>query len=70
MKLKVNGEIYAFESASATLIDLLREREVELPEMVSVQLNGAFVKKESYASTRLEENDEVEFLYFMAGGGA
>jgi sulfur carrier protein len=42
---------------------------VEQPDMVSVQLNGEFVDRPSYASTQLKERDEVDFLYFMGGGG-
>ena len=68
MILKVNGEIYSPEKESTTILDLLRERDVEMPEMVSVQLNGTFVKRENFGSTHLKKNDEVEFLYFMAGG--
>ena len=68
MIIKVHGESYSPEKESTTILDLLREREVEMPEMVSVQLNGNFVKKENFGSTHLKESDEVEFLYFMAGG--
>jgi len=68
MIIKVNGESYSPGKESTTIHDLLREREVEMPEMVSVQLNGNFVKKENFGSAHLKENDEVEFLYFMAGG--
>jgi sulfur carrier protein len=39
-----------------------------MPEAVSVQLNGNFVKRENFSTTHLKENDEVEFLYFMGGG--
>lgn len=68
MIIKVNGESYSPEKESTTIHDLLREREVEMPEMVSVQLNGNFVKRENFSATHLKENDEVEFLYFMGGG--
>ncbi len=68
MMIKVNGESYSPEKESTTINDLLIEKEVEMPEMVSVQLNGNFVKKENFSMTHVKENDEVEFLYFMAGG--
>lgn len=68
MRVKVNGEMYSPGTETPTILDLLQEREVEMPEMVSVQLNGRFVKKENFGSTTLKEDDEVEFLYFMAGG--
>ena len=68
MIIKVNGESYSPEKEPTSISDLLTEKEVEMPEMVSVQLNGNFVKKENFRSTHLKESDEVEFLYFMAGG--
>jgi sulfur carrier protein len=37
--------------------------------MVSVQLNGEFVSRDDYESVSLKEDDEVDFLYFMGGGG-
>jgi sulfur carrier protein len=36
--------------------------------MVSVQLNGEFLKREEFDSTLVREKDEVDFLYFMGGG--
>lgn len=68
MIIKVNGEGYSPEKVPTTIKELLIEKAVELPEMVSVQLNGNFVKKENFSTTHVKENDEVEFLYFMAGG--
>lgn len=68
MIIKVNGESYFTEKERTTINDLLKEKKVEMPEMVSVQLNGNFVKRENFNATHLKENDEVEFLYFMGGG--
>ncbi len=67
MKIKVNNEIQNLEE-EISLTDLLVKNKVEKPEMVSVQLNGEFVKKENFKTTAIKENDEVDFLYFMAGG--
>ena len=39
-----------------------------MPEMVSVELNGEFLRREVFESTTLKEGDKVEFLYFMGGG--
>jgi len=68
MIIKVNGESYFTEKERTTINDLLKEKKVEMPEMVSVQLNGNFVKRENFSAAHLKENDEVEFLYFMGGG--
>ncbi len=70
MKLKVNGEEKSIEQEKVTVTELLDINEVEMPDMVSVQLNGEFVNRENYPSTSVNEGDEVDFLYFMGGGEA
>lgn len=67
MKIKVNNEIQELEK-EINITDLLVKNKVEMPDMVSVQLNGEFVKKENFQNTVVKENDEVNFLYFMGGG--
>ena len=68
MSIKINGveEILANEAIS--ILDLFRIKEVKMPDMVSVQLNEEFVKKEKYASIKLKTGDNIDFLYFMGGG--
>lgn len=68
MKIKVNNEIQELEKG-INITDLLVKNKVEMPDMVSVQLNGEFIKKENFQNTVIKENDEVNFLYFMGGGG-
>ncbi len=68
MKLTINGESKALEMHSLTVLDLLNQEKVSMPDTVSVQLNGTFVRPEAFASTALHEGDEVDFLYFMGGG--
>lgn len=68
MKLKVNGESQTIDKTSLTLAELLTLSKVEHPETVSVQLNGKFVDSKLYPTTLIQENDEVEFLYFLGGG--
>jgi sulfur carrier protein len=66
-KVFVNGEEQQVP-LPISLLELITRNEVSQPEMVSVQLNGAFVVREQYADTTLSEGDEVDFLYFMGGG--
>jgi len=68
MVLKVNGKEQTLDSKEIRLIELLQQNNVTKPEMVSVQLNGSFVKRETYQDTIIKENDEVDFLFFMGGG--
>ena len=67
MKLVVNGEDSAFNDG-LTVGELLTEKEVKMPEMVSVEINGEILKRTEFETKALEEGDNVEFLYFMGGG--
>ncbi len=68
MKLIINGKEENIADNELSLSKLLTLKDVKFPQMVSVQLNGEFVKTDLYESKILKENDNVEFLYFMGGG--
>lgn len=68
MIIKVNGKDQEFSNVHIELIELLQKNNVTKPDLVSVQLNGYFVKREVYNETIVSENDEVDFLFFMGGG--
>ena len=68
MIVKVNGKEQVFNGNQIGLIELLQQNNVTKPELVSVQINGAFVKRDSYQLTLVNESDEIEFLYFIGGG--
>ncbi len=68
MKIQVNGQHKELSEDAISVVELLKICNVEMPDMVSVQLNGAFVDKENYGTTVVKESDEVDFLYFMGGG--
>jgi len=63
----VNGKAQEVE-VPVSLIELIRNNKVEQPEMVSIQVNGEFVDRDSFETTQINANDEVDFLYFMGGG--
>jgi sulfur carrier protein len=67
MNIKINGENETITSPT-TVAQLLTLKNVEMPDMVSVQLGGEFVERQLFSSTTLKEGDEVDFLYFMGGG--
>ena len=67
MKLTVNGEETDVRDA-LTVSELLIEKNVKMPDMVSVELNGQIVKRVDFEGSALREGDKVEFLYFMGGG--
>jgi sulfur carrier protein len=68
MKVIINGKVQEFHQSQIGLIELLQQNKVTKPELVSVQLNSSFVKRDAYEQTVIKENDEVDFLFFMGGG--
>jgi len=68
MNVKVNGESKAFDKEIVSVTEMLTLCDVNQPDMVSVQLNGAFVNKDQYETMEIKEGDEIDFLYFMGGG--
>ena len=69
MRVNINGKEQVVEKSQVSLVEILKIANVEQLEMVSVQLNGEFVKDQDFEKTHLKEGDEVDFLYFMGGGG-
>jgi len=67
MNIKVNGEVKEIKDG-VSVTEMLKIENVEMPDMVSVQLNGEFVERDEFQETVLKENDEIEVLYFMGGG--
>jgi len=65
--LTINGNLQEV-NLPLSVLDVIKLNNVFQPDMVSVQRNGEFVQKDDYATTQLNEGDEVDFLYFMGGG--
>ena len=51
-----------------TIAELIISENIETPEYVNVSVNDEFAKSKDFGSTVLNENDAVEFIYFMGGG--
>ena len=68
MTLTINGKSDSIDQEKLSVIELLKMKDVEMPEMVSVQLNGDILERSDFESTLVGDGDEVEFLYFMGGG--
>ena len=68
MRLKINGRQEEVVADKLSVVELLKAKDVEMPDMVSVQLNGEILERAAFENTTLKEDDEVEFLYFMGGG--
>ena len=70
MTVTINGKKDELDQAQVTILELLEIKDVQMPDMVSVQLNGDILDRAAFDSTQVTEGDEVEFLYFMGGGAA
>ncbi|MDR1120583.1 MAG: sulfur carrier protein ThiS [Dysgonamonadaceae bacterium] len=66
-KIKVNDETQEV-NFPLTLTELIGINKVLQPDMVSAQINGAFIDRENFDATAINDGDEVDFLYFMGGG--
>ena len=66
-KITVNGEVQEVQSG-ISLTELIKQNNVEQPEMVSVQVNDDFVDRTEWDVLEIKEGDVVDFLYFMGGG--
>lgn len=69
MTIKINGESKTLDQTSLTLAELLVINQVESPDVVTVQINGKFLERSLFGSTRIQAGDEVDFLYYLGGGG-
>ena len=68
--MTINGEKKEVTPETMTVTELLAHQGVEMPDMVSVQVNGDFLEREAFDSRVVKEGDEVDFLYFMGGGSS
>ena len=67
MKITVAGNKKEYEDG-ITVAELIVKENVENPENVTVTVNDDFVERDDFETTKLNEGDEVEFLYFMERG--
>ena len=68
MTVTINGKEEHLDHEELSVVELLKVKQVEMPDMVSVQLNGGMLKRGEFESVHVKENDRIEFLYFMGGG--
>lgn len=66
-KIYVNGDVQEV-SLPLTVTELVKNLLVENPEMVSVQVNEEFAERDDWDSIQVQEDDKVDYLYFMGGG--
>ncbi len=70
MNIQINGKSESFVAETLTVSELLVAKKVDMPEMVSVEVNGDILDRDLFSTTVVKDGDTVEFLYFMGGGRA
>ncbi len=68
-KIYVNGDAQEV-NLPLNVSELIKQSDVQQPDMVSVQVNEEFAEREDWEQIQLKEGDKVDFLYFMGGGAA
>ena len=66
-KIYVNGDAQEV-TLPLNVSELIKQSDVQQPDMVSVQVNEEFAEREDWEAIQLKEGDRVDFLYFMGGG--
>ena len=66
-KIYVNGDVQEV-NLPLNVSELIKQNDVQQPEMVSVQVNYEFAERDEWEQIQLKEGDKVDFLYFMGGG--
>ena len=66
-KIYVNGDAQEV-NLPLNVSELIKQNDVQQPEMVSVQVNEEFAERDDWERIQLKEGDKVDFLYFMGGG--
>jgi thiamine biosynthesis protein ThiS len=64
--IKLNGKEQEIKNG-LTVSDLLLKWKVR-PELVTVEVNETILQKLDYDSIKIQEGDNVEFVFYMGGG--
>lgn len=62
----LNGERRVFP-AHTTLLDVVKALKLE-PERVAIEYNRLIIKRDSWLSTAVADNAEIEIVQFVGGG--
>jgi thiamine biosynthesis protein ThiS len=66
LKIRLNGDPYEL-AGPATVLQLLQHLDID-PRIVAVEHNLTIVKRDRYATTTVNEGDNVEIVRFVGGG--
>jgi sulfur carrier protein len=67
MTITANGKAVEI-SGEMSVSRVLEETKVEMPEYVTVQLNGEILQRAAFNDTVVRDGAVLEYLYYMGGG--
>jgi sulfur carrier protein len=68
VRIQVNGEARAVPD-SLTLLELVTHLQLSL-ERLAIELNQEVARRAEWSNIILQEDDRVEIVHFVGGGGA
>ena len=66
MNITLNGEPHELGSP-VTIVELLAQLDID-PRRVAVERNFVVIKRDAYATTTIEDGDQIEVVNFVGGG--
>lgn len=66
MTITLNGDAHT-AAGPLTVAGLLAQLEID-PRSVAVERNFVVIKRDAYATTAVEEGDQIEIVNFVGGG--
>ena len=66
MTITLNGDRHVLD-APATIAGLLAQLGID-PRRVAVERNFVVIKRDAYATTTIEDGDQIEVVNFVGGG--
>ncbi len=67
MQIEVNGEPREIE-LNTTLAQLIAQLDYA-GERIAIELNREVIRRTAWDNTRLNDNDKIEIVHFVGGGG-
>ncbi|RMH35348.1 MAG: sulfur carrier protein ThiS [Nitrospirae bacterium] len=65
MQLTINGKSETLDVS--TVLDVLKAKDID-PHVVAIELNSRMIEPEHIATTKVQDGDTLEFLFYMGGG--
>ncbi|MCA1053871.1 sulfur carrier protein ThiS [Rossellomorea aquimaris] len=67
MKVRLNGKLVQVPEELLTISDLINHYSLS-DRILIAEVNGEIMEKGNYDTTKIKENDSIEFVHFVGGG--